>query len=222
MATPLDCPELWLATPQAAEHFRADVLLPSDRHRYERVQRAAKRRDFAVSRALLAHLDLAAAPLGALAHSGGMAVLLRTNEAVAAGVDIETHLERRFDSLARFAFTAEEAAAIEAAEPQERTRLFYALWTLKEALAKALRRPLLEVVRHCSFKTIDGELRGSIPDPRPWSARVFQPRANVSVAVAFVGMRTPPRLQVQEWPVELGPRWKEPYRVVANEAPRSK
>ena len=55
------------------------------------------------------------------------------------GVDIEERDTRRnFDFLIETVFGAEEQAALAIAHGLERTNLFYAIWTLKEAVLKAL------------------------------------------------------------------------------------
>ena len=81
-----------------------------------------------------------------LSHSGEMALIAigvaRDREV---GVDIEK-IRADIDVLAiaqRF-FTAEEAARLESLEQSERTKLFFTLWTRKEALSKARGIPLAE------------------------------------------------------------------------------
>ena len=55
------------------------------------------------------------------------------------GVDIEVRDTRRdFDFLIDTVFGPEEQAAFALADGQERTNLFYSIWTLKEAVLKAL------------------------------------------------------------------------------------
>lgn len=215
-----DRAELWLATSAAAEHFDPNALIAAERARYDGIRRAKTHRDFAVSRALLAHLKMDSPPKGRLSHSGGVAALLLTNRDSAVGVDVERHTARRFTALARFAFTDQEAAAVESVEGAERERLFYALWTLKEAYAKALQRPLLDAIRHCSFRVIGRELHGTVPDDRPWRAKVFEPRPGVTIAAAFVGEDIHSNVRTHAWPPEREERWPEPFQVITS-APRS-
>ena len=55
------------------------------------------------------------------------------------GVDVEVRREGRdFDGIAARVFGPEERAAVAAAWGEDKIRLFYRLWTLKEALIKAL------------------------------------------------------------------------------------
>lgn len=55
------------------------------------------------------------------------------------GVDVEERAPRRdFDRLIEAAFGRNEQAALNNASGENRTRLFYKLWTIKEALIKAL------------------------------------------------------------------------------------
>jgi 4'-phosphopantetheinyl transferase len=54
------------------------------------------------------------------------------------GIDIEAMRPgRRFADVVAYAFSPEEIAALDGAESEERTSLFYDLWTKKEALIKA-------------------------------------------------------------------------------------
>ena len=72
-----------------------------------------------------------------LSHSGDRA-LLALAQGVAVGVDLELPRPRqRFMALAQRYFSASEVATLcECPEP-ERLRMFYALWTAKEAVLKA-------------------------------------------------------------------------------------
>jgi 4'-phosphopantetheinyl transferase len=73
-----------------------------------------------------------------VSHSGDWGIMaLSTTGPV--GIDIERHdTTRDFDALARRFFSTEEADALRATPHEaERIALFYALWTAKEALAKA-------------------------------------------------------------------------------------
>ena len=48
----MDSVQLWLATPDAAQHFDPAELTDEERDRMARLRREARRQDFAVSRAL--------------------------------------------------------------------------------------------------------------------------------------------------------------------------
>jgi 4'-phosphopantetheinyl transferase len=77
-----------------------------------------------------------------VSHTAGLAVCAVTSGAEI-GVDAE-YVDRDFAtvSVARLSFTAEEAAALDAAPPDERMRRFFQLWTLKEAFVKGIGRGL--------------------------------------------------------------------------------
>jgi hypothetical protein len=72
-----------------------------------------------------------------LSHSGGLALVAVAAGGVEVGVDVERLRPRR--DLARLAarwLPAEDAAAVAAAEDEERERRFYAAWTRHEARVK--------------------------------------------------------------------------------------
>jgi phosphopantetheinyl transferase (holo-ACP synthase) len=205
--------ELWLATPAAAERFSVQALSESEAQRYARLRNAAKRQDFAVSRSLRSFLQVRDVPLGTLSHSRGHAALLRISDMQGWGVDLEVHAPKRLASLARFAYSAPEANAVESAPEDQRSRLFYSLWTLKEAFAKALRMPLLEATRACTFEPVDDALRATVPTRQTWSARLFEPRANVSLAVVVLESAAPIALRTCEWPPATEQQWPEPLAI---------
>jgi hypothetical protein len=203
--------ELWLATPEAAAAFRADALGSTDRTRYERIRSERRRRDFQVSRALLQGLNNEAPAPPPLSHSGGYACTARIKASagsdVAFGFDLEAHRTREELTLARLAFTQDEAESIEEGTAAERERRFYALWTLKEAVARALRLPLLDALRECVFVQRAGEWRVRIPTDAPCSLTVFEPRPALTLAVALIGRPGPLSMRLQEWPSGAEVRW---------------
>lgn len=79
-----------------------------------------------------------------LSHSRDVAALAATRHA-AIGIDVELQRET-IDVLALSArfFAADEAAALRALPPAERTRAFYRCWTRKESFVKALGTGLSE------------------------------------------------------------------------------
>jgi len=138
------------------------LLSPEERARHDRLALADDRRDYAAAHALLrlalaAHtrtppgeLRLEADPYGkpflpsqrdlsySLARTRGLAAC-----AIASGCTVGIDVER-VDStvaatdLARDFFSAEEASAVEQCSPAERPAHFCEVWTLKEALLKAV------------------------------------------------------------------------------------
>lgn len=207
--------ELWLATPPAAERFDIAVVSDEEARRYATLRNAGRRRDFAVSRSLREFLQIPDARLGTLSHSGGYAALLRIGGDHLVGVDVQIHAPKRLIRLARFAYSKVEADAIEAAAKDRRPRLFYALWTLKEAFAKALALPLLEATRVCTFEPAGDALLATVPARLPWNARVFAPRPNVTLAVVVLGSDSPLTLRTCEWPPAQEHAWPEPFVVRA-------
>jgi hypothetical protein len=187
--------QLWLATPDAAQHFDAAQLTDAERERMARLRRATRRQDFEVSRALQAHARQGMpCPFSeSMTHSGGYAALALVHPGFRIGVDLELHRARNF-ATASTVFTQSENRALEAAAGPERERLFYAMWTVKEALAKVLQLPLLEALRSCEV----------VVDGAEWQVRapvstgcvvLYQPRAELSLAVAWIG----PMLPIETW-----------------------
>ncbi|HOB52003.1 MAG TPA: 4'-phosphopantetheinyl transferase superfamily protein [Acidobacteriota bacterium] len=73
-----------------------------------------------------------------LAHSGSVALLAVAVDATV-GVDVErVRINLDLDGIARRFFRSEESAALDALPAAQRTEAFFAVWTRKEALLKAL------------------------------------------------------------------------------------
>jgi hypothetical protein len=214
---------LWLAAPDAAMAFRADALDAADLLRYERIRRERRRRDFVVSRALLQGLrGESSAPLP-LSHSGGYACAAQIKADAASrlafGLDLEAHQPRDELTLARFAFNADEVEGIENRRAAERARCFYALWTLKEAVAKALGLPLLDALRECVFAPHAGGWRVRIPTDAPYTLTVLEPRPALTLAIALIGRSAPLNVAMQEWPSAAGARWPVVAQITRGEVP---
>ena len=193
---------LWLADPAAQDLFDASSLSASDRAR----RSLRREREFKVSRALKA-FTRAEAHTFSLSHSAGHAALLIAQPGMRVGVDLEALRPRDVLRIARFGFHEREVAALEAATVHERDELFYVLWTLKEAMGKALQLNLLDALRQCVFTRDMNGWRGSAPTSAAWSAQVFRARADFILAVAYVGVSAPPPLKRWEWPPQRGAEW---------------
>lgn len=193
---------LWFADPAAQELFDASSLSVSDRAR----RSLRREREFKVSRALKAFTQ-AEARTFSLSHSAGHAALLIAPTGMRVGVDVEAIRPRDVLRIARFAFHEAEVAALEAAAENERGELFYVLWTLKEALGKALQLNLIDALRHCVFRRDLNGWHGSAPTSSPWSAQVFRVRADFVLAAAYVGVGEPPALARWEWPPQGAAEW---------------
>jgi phosphopantetheinyl transferase len=88
--------------------------------------------------------------------------------------------------------------------------MFYELWTLKEAFAKALRLPLVDALRQCRFVDARFDRRADVPTTRHWRATVFAPRPQLRLAVARVAdaqehLDAP--LDTLEWPRPRTGEW---------------
>jgi hypothetical protein len=189
----MDSVQLWLATPDAAQHFDPAQLTDEERDRMARLRRESRRQDFAVSRALRAQAR-DAAPIAAsesMTHSGGYAALARAHPAKRLGVDLELHRAGRRLEVASAVFTKSEMRALEAAPAPEREHLFYAIWTIKEALAKVL---------------VDGpqwQVRAPMADAG--GVVLYQPRADLTLAVAWIGATLP--IETWSWPPQRPASW---------------
>ena len=100
------------------------------------------------------HFDDPALPDFNLSHSDGFVAVAMGDGRV--GIDLQS-VNADFDpvSLANRFFSPAEASAIEAAREDARADLFFALWTKKEALGKAVGKGLADV------------LGGNVGDPLP-------------------------------------------------------
>lgn len=199
--------ELWVGAPEGAQHFDPAELTAPERDRMARLRRPERRREFAVSRALRAHVRGGATQPAceSLSHSGGYAALARAHRELRIGVDLEQHRPRDSLAMARTAFTESEARALEATAGPDRDLLFYAMWTVKEALAKALQLPLFEALRCCEVAVDGPAWQIRMPRSAPGIVRVYQPRVNFTLAVACIGA-TPP-ISSWSWPPQRTESW---------------
>jgi hypothetical protein len=199
--------QLWLATPDAARHFDPAALAEPERERLSRLRRAERRQEFAVSRALRAHLRRESRDPASesLSHSGGYAALAQADPSLRVGVDLERHRPRDTLAMARNAFTESEARALEHVVGAERDRLFYAMWTVKEALAKALRLPLLEALRSCELVVEGPAWHLRVPTTIAGSVVVYQPLAELTLAVACIGATV--SIESWSWPPRRAASW---------------
>jgi phosphopantetheinyl transferase len=194
---------LWFADPAAQELFDASALSASDRAR----QSLRRQREFKVSRALKAftHAEMRTY---SLSHSAGHAALLIAPTGMRVGVDLEAVRPRDVLRIARFAFHEREVAALDDVPAEsERDELFYTLWTLKEALGKALQLNLLDALRQCVFTPDVNGWIGSAPTSSAWSAQVYRARDNFILAAAFVGASEPPSITRWDWPPQREAEW---------------
>ena len=205
-------PALWLATPEAQTCFDPASLSEADRTRWLASRNSRRQQEFKVSRALKVFAG-SGNHAQSLSHSGGHAALLIADSELQVGVDLEVSRPRDVLRIARFSFSNEEIAALDARMGSARDSLFYTLWTMKEALAKALRLDLLDALRQCVFAPsaaglpADTRWSGSAPTPSPWSVQVFQPKPGFFLAAAAIGASGLPSLQTWEWPPRQAASW---------------
>jgi 4'-phosphopantetheinyl transferase len=201
--------ELWLGTPDARAHFDPQRQSPEDRQRWETapgVRRAAA--DWEASRALLAHAALPPGAARSLSHSGGWAALASGAAGLRLGVDLERVRPLEVERLARFAYSPAELAALQALPPLERTAHFHLLWTVKEALIKALGLRFPHALRTCTLTGSGSDWKLEAPCSGAWRLRVWRPRAELVLAL-FVEWAEgePPGLRIEEWPAPAGDPW---------------
>lgn len=127
-----------------------------------------------------------------LSHSGAIALIAVSREREV-GVDVEQVRAR--DDLEGFVvryFSPHERAAIDAAPPAERLRLFFETWTLKEAYLKACGDGLLRELDAFDVTVGDAQPRLLAVRDRPgdearWALRRLEPRAGHAAALAVAG-----------------------------------
>ena len=131
---------LYLATPDCAARYRAELLDAADRLHLSRHPARAAQTGWRASRFLkqqAAADGFAGTPnfSGSLSHSGGHAVLAVPSADFPVGVDLERLRPRRFDAWPDWVLQASEVQWLQShADLAD----YYALWTLKEALLKAV------------------------------------------------------------------------------------
>ena len=202
----MDSVQLWLATPDAAQHFDPAQLTDEERDRMAHLRREARREEFAVSRALRAHARrVAPSPIGeSMSHSGGYAALAQA-PLLRLGVDMELHRGRRSLEAASTVFTKSEMGALEAAPGPEREHLFYAIWTVKEALAKVLQLPLMEALVACEVLVDGPQWQVRAPTTDAGGVFLYQPRADLTLAMAWIGAKLP--IETWNWPPQRPASW---------------
>lgn len=198
------------------------LLSDEERARYEALGFAADKRDYVTAHALLrltlgARLQISPDQLRFRADARGKPTLwLRTRQkapsfslshahglvtcAIASGgmvgVDVEP-IDTSFDTaiLARRFFAADEADTLDACARDERTTRFFKLWTLKEALLKALGTGLGLPLNCVSFDPRrDGIGVTEHPPlrPREWTCAVMDLHGSHTLAVAATPGRNRP------------------------------
>lgn len=203
--------EVWLGRPAAARYFDPAPLNAADRERFTAMRNPRRREEFKISRALRAHAGQNGSE--SLSHSGGFAAFARAPAGLRIGIDLEVHRHRDVLRTARNVFSINEIAAIATAPEGQRERLFYSLWTMKEALAKALQLNLVDALRLCTFQVHDGAWEGRVPSRSSGSVVVFEPERNMYLAAACIGEVGSIAFRTLEWPPQLPAGWPVIARV---------
>jgi len=214
--------EIWLATPAAEQQFDPLRQSPTDQAKWARIRGDKRRREWAVSRALLAHIGERALdelpPRGfrqlSLSHSASHAAVVLCPQALSVGVDIETIRERDYLRLAEFSFAATEHAQLSNdASDGTRAENFFIRWTVKEAFCKALGIPLLQALREITLMREANGWRVHAPIAEAWSVRVFRPRPELILSVVALWPEAVVAREIQvlthEWPDANTRQWNE-------------
>jgi 4'-phosphopantetheinyl transferase len=187
MARPDSRITLWLAGPQAAACFDPASQTNADQQRWRQIRSERRRLDWAVSRALLARAAPPAGHAVSLSHSNGHAAVAVAPAGVRLGVDLEFTRVRDVASLAQLAFSSRERADLQRRADSERIRHFYTLWTLKEALAKALRVDLQRTLQGCEILATPDGWQARCDSSVPWQAQVYAPNEQLILSVVRMG-----------------------------------
>jgi 4'-phosphopantetheinyl transferase len=215
---------VWIATvpaPTAVANL-ARILSPDEVARAERYHKPESAATFIVARAILRALlaeYLATAPSSirfaysatgrpsveyprtdidvSIAHSANT-ILIGASRRRRLGVDIE-YIFPTFDfsEVAASAFGQEEQMILDSVRDSQRRRLFFTLWTAREALAKAcgagLMTPLSELGLSLKYSP-DGAVQVMHNNAEPYQCVILTPLHNYAAAVAYTGSACATRL----------------------------
>lgn len=143
----------------------------------------------------------AAAPAFSLSHTRGMVTCAVAPPEVAVGVDVEAN-QRDLDAarLAKRFFAAAEVAALATLPERARRERFYDLWTVKEAVVKAVGLALPPALPHVAVEIRsddDIELTCSpVAADGAWQLALFTPARGFRLAVAILRPRGSPPLRI--------------------------
>lgn len=128
--------QLWFAGPALQAEYDPQALTADDRVREAARLAGRNAHEWRVSRALRRRLSI---PYRAsnLSHSDGHALWAASSIHAQIGVDLERMKSVDELALAELVSDEQELALLRCLQGQSRTRFFYRLWTLKEALVKA-------------------------------------------------------------------------------------
>ncbi len=203
---------VWLAGPAAQALFDPADQSSEDQARWRSVRGGRRRLDWMVSRALLYGVSPPPGLPVSLSHSHGHAALAVAAPGYKVGVDLELIRQRDAISIARLAYSSRECADLDALDDRARLRHFYALWTFKEACAKALNINLTQALRGCQIWRDGDGWQAAAPAHADWSAEVFSPAAHLMLAVVRLApgnnVATTGCVIQHEWPGGENPHWE--------------
>ena len=200
----------------AAIAAAASQLAPDEHEQYERFHDPHDARDYACAHALLRttlslESDREAADAAgisfSLAHARGMVACAGT-DAPAVGIDVES-VDRDVDAnrIAGRFFAPVEAAHLDQLDGDARRDRFFDLWTLKEALVKALGVGMAAALDRLAFTVgPDGRVRLDAPDVETgvWLFGLFAPGPRHRLAVAVRRSGTVPAHLIFRSPAVAG------------------
>jgi 4'-phosphopantetheinyl transferase len=146
-------------------------------------------------------IDASAAPSFSLTHTRGMVACVLAPPDTAAGVDVEAN-QRDLDAgrLAERFFADTEAAALAALPERARRDRFYDLWTVKEAVVKAVGLALPPALPHLAVEIRsddDIELtRSPVSADGVWQLALLTPARGFRIAVALLRPSGSPPLRI--------------------------
>jgi 4'-phosphopantetheinyl transferase len=185
-----------LALPAAAQRRCESLLSAAENERCNRYVRSTDRTRFAAARGSLRIVlakyvdeDPRALPIATGAHgkpfldrTPGTGIqfnvshaddraLIAVSQGIRVGIDIEQIREvRNLDSILDAFFSEQERVSIYSREGKERTRAFFALWTRREACAKAMGLDLFDSLARFALPAFDRNESGTRVDLAPAGA----------------------------------------------------
>lgn len=145
-----------------------------------------------------------------LSHSGELLGVALSNLPI--GFDLERPRPRTVTRSAGRIFSAQEAAWLDALPAPERLDGFYSLWTLKEAVCKAVELTLWDCMKTARFELPDGRFSPQAPLPAgPWSCLHARLEPDWHLAVAVSGSADP--LEPACWRLAADGSWHESVLV---------
>jgi 4'-phosphopantetheinyl transferase len=220
---------LWLAECACADAREfAGMLSEDERRRAAGFASTRLADEFVMQRATLrsvlaAYLDQSPADIAIIAEAQGKPVLAQVGSnltfnlshsgswlliGVARGrrIGVDIQIERpgtRCLELARRFFADDEAEMLARVDPDRQTRLFFALWTLKEAYLKATGEGIAGGLNRVRVAMNEGEAPRLLADDGSWQLRQLDVADGYAAAMAIEGAAA--RIRCVRWRLGLPP-----------------